>query len=629
MGGTTNILGFNLSHDSSVCLMQDGKVTNAVALERTTRVKRGTVSAHTYSRAMSNLVYHILSCQNLKLNDINYWVACSTEAENQEQEGTLLYDLSLMVPREKILSIPHPSHHLCHASASFFSSQYEEAAALVIDAYGSKIGTKREAESGFLFNNTQVPELIFRTERPVARIAGIKLNNRIPITDDLFGIGEIYRIITICLGFVEKNSYYDDAGKTMGLAAYGKRLSENPMFIEQDSGSLSYKNAFSALIDLNFIEQENGHYFLKPRTKDTPISNGHENLAAQIQWEFEEACLFLIDKLVAETGCRSLVVGGGCFLNSVLNHRILKERHVDNLYIFPAATDDGNAVGAASYAHFVLLGQSPKTLNKKTLKTTIKNFYLGKCYSESETLEAVEEYGLSYEILEDEFKAADIGASLLSEGKIIGWYQKNAEFGPRALGHRSILSTPLGETTKEHLNNRVKFRENFRPFAASVLIECASDFFELAAPDSPYMLYVCKVKDSVKGLIPAVTHVDNTCRVQTVTQTDTPEFYRLIRRFGELTGIPLILNTYFNLRGMPIVDTPKDAIACFTATQMDDLIVGRVHISAPNYPSMVPTNNKLNLQIQAQWESGAQWADVKYSNILTFSQIELKAEIKA
>lgn len=576
------ILGINLSHDGSACLLEDGKIKVALALERLTRVQRGVLPQAQVPRAVADLIDYCLSAGGVSFGDIDYFIGTTTETASSEEEAQVLRDIGYF-PREKILSLPHPSHHLAHACAAFYGSGFESAAALVVDAYGSRIDGGRESETAFWFERNCEPRVLLRERRGSVRIAGALKSGRLLVPKTLFGIGEIYRIITLLLGFRQSGTYYDDAGKTMGLAPYGRLLSKEPQMIRVVDGQFDFSNAYAFLESYNLVSQEDGVSYLNVRPEDAPFSRFHCDLACQAQWEFEEAALALTRRVLDASGADTLVLGGGSFLNSVLNQRILKETGVRRLFIFPAATDDGNAVGAAWYAHHRLLAQP-----QPSPPCRMSSIYLGRTYRDAETRAALEACDCPFEMLDDERSAAEMAAKHLSEGRIVGWCQGGAEFGPRALGNRSILANPCVADIKDRLNSTVKFRESFRPFAGAVPTEVASRYFDLEAPESPYMLLVCAVKESARSLIPGVTHVDGTCRVQTVSAEDNAPFHELLLAFGRRTGVPVVLNTSFNLRGMPIVETPIEALHCFLATQMHGLFLGRHFVPAPKYESFVP-----------------------------------------
>jgi carbamoyltransferase len=578
---TVRIVGFNLSHDSSACLVEDGVIRSALALERTTRVKHGTVPLHSYSAAMADLVSQLLADAGMTAADVDYWIATSTEARDDNDEAQLARVIGLVAPPEKTLHLPHPSHHLAHASAAFYSSGYEEAASLIIDAYGSLYGPGRERETAFHFRTGEKPKRVLEVVRESDRIAGTPRDGQVWLPDSLSGIGELYRVITLALGFRESGTVYDDAGKTMGLASYGKPLTSDNLFIQPVAdGALDFSRAVDSLLELGLAVRDEDRLRLVSRPSRQPFEQFHHDLAAQIQAEFEEAVLHQTREVLARTGSRSLVVAGGCFLNSIVNTRIKQETEVDRLFIFPAATDDGNAAGAALYAYHNLAGQPPMVTPR------IKHVYFGPSRLAGRDIKALAgQWQLSVRQHED---VAQVAASAIGRGEIVGWFQDRAEFGPRALGARSILCHPGIEGMKDRLNARVKFREAFRPFAGSVLAEKATAWFEMPAEESPFMLHVCPVLPHGQDTIREVVHIDGTCRVQTVGKDNPGLFRELIEAFEEQTGLPMVLNTSFNLRGMPVVERPEDALDCLYGSRLDRLFIGDLEIEAPDMTALRP-----------------------------------------
>jgi carbamoyltransferase len=580
------IVGYNLSHDSSVCLLGDGQILAACALERSSRVKRGVVPMYAYTAAMADLTRDVLAGAGLSHGDVDYWIATSTEARNQDDEDRLADILGLLVPADRRLSLPHPGHHLAHASAAFWTSGYDSAAALVVDAYGSLFNTGRERETGFSFQIGTAPETVLRTVRQSERIAGrLRTDGNIGLPDQLSGIGEVYRAVTLALGFYEQGGTYDDAGKTMGLAPYGHRLSEHPLFIDVTVEGLSFEMAIDSLIELGLAERDASGPRLVPRSAGTPLQDLHRNVAAQIQSEFEQACLWLVRELVQRTGKRSLVLGGGCFLNSVLNARLLNETPVERLSVFPAATDDGNAVGAALYAHHVLADGTPAPAEERRLR----HVYLGPPrLSGTDVPGLARQLGLRAIEHPSPALAAAAAASAIASGEIIGWFENRGELGPRALGARSILCHPGMPGMRNTLNARVKFRESFRPFAAAVLAEQAGKWFDMADPDSPFMLMVWPVRTDRRDQISEIVHVDGTCRVQTVDESLPGNLRRLLEEFELRTDLPMVLNTSFNLRGMPIVERPGEALDCLYGSRLDAVFLGPVEVRGPDHRTLRP-----------------------------------------
>jgi carbamoyltransferase len=583
------IVGVNLSHDSSMSLIEDGRISAALALERITQQKRGTVPWHEYTLAMNRLAVEVLSGAGLTIDDVDYWVGTSTESADQEEEGRLLDILGVLAPESKRLALPHPAHHLAHASAAFYTSGLPDAAAVVVDTYGSIFDGHRERETSFEFSMTSRPKELFRMTRASTRIAGTIHNGGIFLPESIGGLGELYRVVTLALGFRESGTAYDDAGKTMGLAPYGKPLSAQAMFIDVSSGELTFDNAVRSLVDLGFAAYVESGAQLVPRQRGEAISQLHMDLACQIQTEFEEALLHLTSKSLRMSGSRNLALSGGCFLNSTANARLARELDIDGISVFPAATDDGNAAGAALYAYHNIVNEP--TESTQATAFPLPDVYLGPPRTSEDRIEQASAIWRCEPVRHaDDEALVRSAAAAIERGEIIGWFSDRAEYGPRALGSRSILCHPGITGMKDKLNARVKFREGFRPFAASVLAERADEFFEVPVPDSPFMLFVCPVVEGKRALVEEVTHVDGTCRIQTVAAAPGGTFRQLIERFDELTGIPMVLNTSFNLRTRPIVETPGDALNCLFGSRLDRLYIGRYEFTAPDFPAMVPTS---------------------------------------
>jgi carbamoyltransferase len=328
----------------------------------------------------------------------------------------------------------------------------------------------------------------------------------------------------------------------------------------------------------------------------------HKDLAAQIQAEFEEACTHLINDVLTRTGSSNLVLSGGCFLNSMLNARVAREFDLENIHIFPAATDDGNAVGAALYAHHVLLkdqthGGAPEpATGTGGGGAAMRHTFLGPARLTTEpdhTIDALaRKWGLSAVCHHSPRSAAQAGALAIARGEIIGWFQDRAEFGPRALGSRSILCHPGITGMKDRLNARVKFRESFRPFAASILAEHAAQWFDLPARDSPFMLMICPARPEFADLVAEVVHVDGTSRLQTVGPDLPGSFRALIEEFHRLTGLPLVLNTSLNIRGKPIVEDPRHTMEFLYGTRLDRLFLGDHEIEGPDLAALYPQRSE-------------------------------------
>ncbi|MBA3010731.1 MAG: carbamoyltransferase [Desulfobacula sp.] len=433
-------------------------------------------------------------------------------------------------------------HHLSHAASSFYPSGFDSAAILTIDGVGEKATTTM----------------------------GVGKKGKISILKELqypHSVGLLYSAITSFLGFKVNNDEY----KVMGLASYGK-----PEYQEAFGKLVAVSESGAIILDLSYFEfHRNGNQmfsdkmaglFGPPRVPEMDnIELRHANIAASLQLVTEK----IIDKMLANlfdmTGEENLCMAGGVALNSVANWKCFKRSLFKHIFIQPAAGDGGSSIGAALWiAHQV----SNETLNGTTPYHTM----LGPAFCDDEIQGYLDNEQADYTYL-DGSDLYDTVTDLILENKIIGWFQGRMEFGPRALGNRSILANPCHPAMKDIINRRVKFREDFRPFAPAVIEEEYHKYFDLEFP-SPYMLFVPKVRDGMAQKIPAVTHVDNSARVQTVSKAVNPKFHSLIKAFGKKSGIPVLINTSFNIRGEPIVCSPKDAYKCFLYTDIDYLVMG-------------------------------------------------------
>jgi carbamoyltransferase len=359
----------------------------------------------------------------------------------------------------------------------------------------------------------------------------------------------------------------------MGLAPYGKptysKEFEKVIYPTKDGGfkmDMSYfRYHYTGNKKKPFYSKKFIKIFGIPRIPESEITKRDEDLAATLQDATEKIGVHLAKYLYDLTKEKRLCLSGGVALNSVMNFKILQETNFDEVYIYPASHDGGTAIGAALYVHYSLLNNPLKPVNQSP--------YLGPEYSDNEIEKSLKNFNLKYEKIDNKDKLAKIGAQLIHEGKIIGWFQGRTEIGPRALGNRSILCRPYPEEMKKILNERVKHREGFRPFAPSAKIERYKEFFEIDIP-SPYMLLVCNTRKEKLKELSAITHVDGTARLQTVSKEENELYWKLIDEYEKLSGIPVILNTSFNVRGEPIINSPDDAIKCFLKTHMDALIIG-------------------------------------------------------
>jgi carbamoyltransferase len=473
----------------------------------------------------------------------------------------------LGIPLEKILFV---EHHMSHAASAYFSSPFDEAAILTVDGVGEWATTTMGQARGH--------DITLEREQ------------RFP-----HSLGLLYSAFTAYLGFEVNEGEY----KVMGMAPYGepkyvdevwktvRREGEGSFSLDMDYFSFhrSATKSFSdKLVDLlgpsrepesKFFTRSSGYpsyYGDKPPDYDVAckLNEHYADVASSIQKVTEELVLDMARSLHRSTGLDKLCMAGGVALNSVANGRILKESGFKDLYIQPAAGDGGGALGAALYVHNALI--------KGKRSPVMSHAYWGEEYSAAEAAEQLRGQGAKWEEIDDESKLIARVVERLMAGDVIGWHQGRFEWGPRALGNRSIIGNPTSEAMKEIVNTKIKFREPFRPFAPSVLSERAGEYFDIEEPDRHYparfMLLVVPVREEAKAKLPAITHVDGTGRLQTVIKEQSPRYHRLIESFGEASGVPVVLNTSFNLRGEPIVNTAANAYHTFMASEMDALVVG-------------------------------------------------------
>ena len=553
-----NILGIScFYHDSAACLVQDGKVVAAAQEERFNRKKYSSVFP---IRAIN----YCFQSKNLTIYDIDYIVFYekpylkfsrvilshlrSYPFSLNNFLGTMpnwLEDrliMPLVIKKElgyegKSLFI---KHHLSHAASAFLVSPFEEAAILIADG----VGEWATASFGF------------------GKANQINILKEIQYPDSL---GLLYSAVTSYLGFEALSG----EGKVMGLAGYGK-----PSYLDKFKEIVEVKSDGSFRMDQGFFGLNKGSRmysgkfiknFGKERKPDGKMEERHIDIAASLQKFLEDTLITIARNVYKETKMDKLCLAGGLFLNCVANNRILEETEFKELFIQPAAGDAGGALGAACYAHYSLLNNKPRNY-------IMTDAYLGPEFNADQARRALVNHKLNFKEFDESALFAHV-ASILSQDKIVGWVQGRMEFGPRALGNRSILASPRNPDMKELLNSKVKKRESFRPYAPAVLEERANDFFEFKNL-SPFMLLSPKVREDKKSAIPAVTHIDGSARMQTVNKNSNPRLWQLIKEFEGITGIPVIINTSFNLKGEPIVCLPEEAIDVFLRSQMDCLVLG-------------------------------------------------------
>ena len=586
----SSILGISaFYHDSAACILKNGKIIAAAQEERFTRKKHDPNYPH-------NAVEFVLNFANLKLSEVDQIVFFEKPFLKFERlletyvafapKGFLSFAKAMPIwIKEKLFqknylfnklkehdlnyksdkNIFFSDHHLSHAASAFFPSPFEEAIILTADGVG---------------------------EWATTTVAVGKKNN-LEIKKEIHfphSLGLLYSAFTYYTGFKVNSGEY----KLMGLAPYGNPIYEDKIkhLIDiKDDGTFrldqKYFNYATGLTMTNKnFDKLFGHKARNP--KNEKITQFHMDIAASIQKVTEEIMIKLTKSIKNEFGIQNLCLAGGVALNCVANGKILKEKIFDNIWIQQAAGDAGGALGAA----LALWYDDKKNLRNVNSKDDMNGSYLGCEFNQEEIEKQLKFLGANYEVFDYE-EILEKTTKYLSDESAIGWFQGRMEFGPRALGGRSIIGDPRSDKMQKILNLKVKYRESFRPFAPSILREDLSEWFDISV-DSPYMLLVADINPNKKiemnedqkklfGIdklnikrseIPAVTHVDYSARIQTVTKDTNHRFYDLISKFKKKTGCPVIINTSFNVRGEPIVNTPKDAFNCFMGTDLDYLIIG-------------------------------------------------------
>lgn len=575
------ILGINNMHDASASLVVDGSVVAAAEEERFTRVK--------HARGFpKNAIQFCLDYSGLQIKDVDIICAswkpwalrvrathafksvltspdmfrakASRGAGQMRHEWAELFMLKRLIEKnfgKGKYKTEYVDHHLSHAASAFLCSPFERAAILTVDGAGEAATTVLWSAEG----------------TNMKRLKGVNLPH---------SLGQFYSAITAFLGFKTQSDEY----KVMGLASYGDPVYAD--YLRQHVVHLLPDGLFR--MDPYFIDyhlSRNGIFrstttniFGKPRDSGEEWTKRHADVAASAQSVVEEALFHLANHLYKCTGRDALCMSGGVAFNCVANGKLFRNTPFSDVFIQPAAGDAGSALGAS-----LLLEHK---YNGGGRNYVMKDAYLGPSFNLSDCEAALEANNLTYEKLPEDMLLKRT-AQVLSEGKLVCWFQGRMEWGPRALGNRSFLADPRREEMKDIINLRIKQRESFRPFAPSVLEERSQDYFAFSG-SSPFMLYACKVKPGMKSLIPAVTHVDGTARPQTVSKKTNPRYWNLIREFERLTNVPVLLNTSFNIQE-PIVCTPEDAIRSFLSTDtdylvIDDLFVWREAVSMTAYSGL-------------------------------------------
>jgi carbamoyltransferase len=584
------ILGISaFYHDSAAALVEDGRIAAAAQEERFTRKKHD-------ASFPKNAVDYCLEAVGTKLSDIDHiafydkpflkferlletYIAMAPRGfssfkmaiplwlkEKLFQKSLLrkqLKEFDEEIGSDKLL---FTEHHLSHAASAFFPSPFEKAVVLTMDGVGEWATTS----------------------------AAIGEGNRLEIFQEIHfphSLGLLYSALTYYTGFKVNSGEY----KVMGLAPYGepkyaKLILDHLIDLKPDGSFRLDMSYFDYCTGLTMTNERFAKLFGAPvRTPDKLLTPFHMDVAASIQAVLDEVVLRLTRSLAQKTGARNLCLAGGVALNCVANGKVLRDGKFDNVWIQPAAGDAGGAVGAALAAYHQFKG-SPR---KVATTDGMSGAFLGPQFSQSEIECRLKEAGARFAVLSED-AMIETTAKALADQLATGWFQGRMEFGPRSLGARSILGDPRSPTMQKNLNLKVKYRESFRPFAPAVLREDVADWFELNS-DSPYMLIVADVlKDKRRAMsteeqalfgidklnvsrseIPAVTHIDYSARIQTVSRDTNPLFHRLLTAFKRLTGCPVLVNTSFNVRGEPIVCTPEDAFRCFMGNELDLLVVGQ------------------------------------------------------
>jgi carbamoyltransferase len=586
-----NIIGFSsFYHDSAAALINEQGIVAAAQEERFTRIKHD-------ASFPSNAIQFCLEEAALRPDNIDYFVFYDKPFLKFERilESYLAFaprgfkSFSMAMPvwlREKLFQkdlirkeleefepnrnwekkLLFAEHHQSHAASAFYPSPFQEAVILTMDGVGEWATTSTAIGRG----------------------------NELDIIKEIHfphSLGLLYSAFTYFTGFKVNSGEY----KVMGLAPYGEprfasTILENIIDLKDDGSFRLNMDYFDYCTDLHMTNKRLEDLLgVSRRLSEQKLEQVHMDLAASIQMVTEEAVLRLTRSLAKETGQSNLCLAGGVALNCVANGKVLLDGAFDNIWIQPAAGDAGGALGAALTAWY-RFQKKPRKINDK--RDSMRGSYLGPVFSQQEIESRLDNCGAKYHVLDSD-KLIMETAKLLANEKAVGWFQGRMEFGPRALGGRSILGDPRSPSMQKNLNLKVKYRESFRPFAPSVLAENANDWFSIES-SSPYMLIVANVQPShchdktdeeqqlsgldklysIRSDIPAVTHIDYSARVQTVHMDTNPRYYALLAAFKEITSCPVLVNTSFNVRGEPIVCTPDDAFKCFMGTELDALAIG-------------------------------------------------------
>lgn len=572
------VLGINAYHgDSSACLVRDGHLIAAAEEERFRRIKHWAgFPSESIRYCLAEAGVDLSAVQHLAVNSdpgANFWRKAWYALAHRPDPRLVLNRIANRRRRHSVETalqqefsgqhftgqVHHVEHHLAHLASAFLVSPFEEALAVSVDGFGDF----------------------------ASAAWGVGRGTRIDVEGKVYfphSLGIFYQTMTQYLGF----PHYGDEYKVMGLAPYGE-----PRYLNQMRRIVKLRNDGRFLLNLDYFRHhsekveytwDNGaptvgrlyapalEDMLGPaRRQDEPLSRQHKDMARSVQAIYEEAFFHLLNSLQARHGLTTLALAGGCAMNSVANGKIYRQTPICRVYIQSAAGDAGGAIGAAiTLWHRIHAG---------TRDGVMDHAYWGPQFSDEQisiVLKAdektINEQGCHVRHVSDEDELCDLTATAVAAGKVVGWFQGRMEWGPRALGNRSILGDPRRADMKDILNHKIKRRESFRPFAPSILREAVPEWFE-TDDDVPFMMEVFQIREAKRKQIPAVTHVDGSGRLQTVHRHSNPRYYRLIEAFARQTGVPMLLNTSFN-ENEPVVCRPKEALDCFLRTRMDLLVLG-------------------------------------------------------
>ena len=551
------VLGFSVGHDKGAVIIENGKVVVGITQERLTRIKHD--GAYQGGIIPFESINYCLNALSITHKDIDYYVYSTTEIE--DTVGTQFFSKYSNLRREILYFIPH---HLAHAYSAFFSSGLEESAVVVADASGSILNFKNKLNLWYEKNRdgldtnedwTEGISIYNFNKKEYSEVYKKWIKYPVPInTDEGVSLGTMYSTGSLQLIY-EPNTQTWPAGKLMGLASYANQdiVNEAPFFVEEREDDI-------------YISNNN----IYPKVSWKSDFYSRACVAGIYQREQERASLILANMAKKFTDSKNICVVGGSFLNCNSNEKILNSGLFENCYFLPPSDDSGIPLGCAWFAYQKLTDIE---------ETEMLSPYFGREYSKNEVFTSLNEYPtLVYTEYENFDDLVENVSYSLSQNRVIGWFQGGSEIGPRALGNRSIIASPINSWMTGHINSDIKHREWYRPFAPAVLFEHQGDVFE-SSVYSPYMLVTTTVKEEWRNKVPAITHIDNSSRHQSVTVENNPRFHSLISKFYEKTGVPVLLNTSFNGPHEPIVETPMNAIETFLRNNLDILVLNNIVIT--------------------------------------------------